>query len=133
MRIAALVARVLLGLIFVVFGANGFLQFMPMKLPGGLAGQYFAVMVQSGYMYVVWALQVLCGLVLLSGFYVPLALVVLAPIIVNIFLLHLLMERSGLPMACILILLWILVALYYRRALAGIFEQKPKLTRLDTE
>ena len=102
MKIAALIARILLGLIFFVFGLNGFLNFIPMgKMPAGLAGQFLGVLFQSHYVYVVSALQLVGGALLLVNRYVPLALVLLGPVIVNIFFFHLLMEHTGLPLAIV--------------------------------
>ena len=96
MRIAALIARLLLGLIFFVFGLNGFLHFLSMgPMPAGLAGQYITVMMQSHYLYFVAAFQVAGGALLLIGRYIPLALTLLGPVIVNILLYHLLYEPKG--------------------------------------
>jgi uncharacterized membrane protein YphA (DoxX/SURF4 family) len=125
MRIAALIARILLGLIFFVFGLNGFLHFIPMgAMPTGLAGQYVGVLMQSHYIYFVAALQVAGGVLLLVGRYVPLGLTLLGPVIVNILLYHLLMEPKGLPMACIVTVLWGIVAYRNRQYFAGLFTQK---------
>jgi len=99
MKFATVIARILLGLIFVVFGSNAFLHFLPMPPLGGYAGQFMGAMAATGYMKVVAALQVLGGLILLYGRYVPLGLTLLAPVIVNIILFHLFMGISGLPLA----------------------------------
>src|SRR4029077_4237772 len=99
MKITALIARILLGLVFLVFGLNGFLNFIPGSLPSGTAGQFVSALAQSHYDLVISALQVAGGLLLLLNRYVPLALVLLGPVIVNIVLYHLLMDRSGLPLA----------------------------------
>src|SRR5438128_747158 len=90
MKIVTIIARILLGLSFVVFGLNGFLHFLPMTPPpaNSPAGQYFAVMTATGYMKPVFALQFLGGLLVLLGIFVPLGLTILAPIIVNILLFH---------------------------------------------
>jgi uncharacterized membrane protein YphA (DoxX/SURF4 family) len=89
MKTISLLARILLGLVFFVFGLNGFLAFIPMgPMPTGAAAQFFASMSQSHYMTVIFTLEVLCGALLLAGQFVPLALTVLAPLIVNIFLFH---------------------------------------------
>ena len=74
MKIAALIARLLLGLIFVVFGLNGFLHFIPGPMPSGLAGQFIGALFQSHYVLVVSALQVAGGVLLLVNRYVPLGL-----------------------------------------------------------
>ena len=102
MNIAALITRILLGLVFFVFGLNGFLNFMPGSLPPGPAGQFLNLLAQSHYGLFVSALQVAGGALLLANRYVPLALVLLGPVIVNIFFYHLLMDRSGLIVAIVI-------------------------------
>jgi uncharacterized membrane protein YphA (DoxX/SURF4 family) len=125
MRIAALIARILLGLIFFVFGLNGFLQFLSMgPMPAGLAGQYITVMMQSHYLYFVAAIQVAGGALLLIGRYIPLALTLLGPVIVNILLYHLLMNLKGMPMAIIVTILWGIVFYRNRQYFSGLFTQK---------
>ena len=124
MKIAALIARLLLGLIFLVFGLNGFLHFMNGPLPSGLAGQFLSVLMQSHYDLVVSVVQLAGGALLLANRYVPLALVLLGPVIVNIFFYHLLMDRSGLIIAIVVIILWGLVAFRNRQHFSGIFVQR---------
>ena len=86
MKIAALIARLLLGLVFLVFGLNGFLHFMTGPLPSGPAGQFLSALVQSHYDLVVSAVQIAGGTLLLANRYVPLGLVLLGPVIVNFLL-----------------------------------------------
>jgi uncharacterized membrane protein YphA (DoxX/SURF4 family) len=125
MKIAALIARILLGLMFFVFGLNGFLRFIPSgPLPSGAAGQFITAMMDSHYAQVVSALQLVGGALLLINLYVPLALVILGPIIVNILLFHLLMFRTGLPIAILVAVLWCLIAIRYRQYFSGIFVQR---------
>ena len=125
MRIVAMIARILLGLIFVVFGLNGFLQFLNMgPMPSGLAGQFIGALVQSHYMWVVAALQVIGGILLLINRYVPLGLVLLGPVIVNILLYHLLLNLSGIPLAIVVTVLWFIVFYAYRQYFSGIFVQR---------
>lgn len=125
MKIAALIARILLGLVFSVFGLNGFLHFIPMgPLPSGPAGQFLDALMQSHYVFVVSALQVAGGVLLLVNRYVPLALVLLGPVIVNIFFFHLFMDRGGLPLAILVVILWGIVALRHRQYFSGIFVQR---------
>ena len=125
MRIAALIARLLLGLIFFVFGLNGFLHFLSMgPMPEGLPGQYITVMMQSHYLYFVAAFQVAGGALLLIGRYIPLALTLLGPVIVNILLYHLLLNLKGMPMAIIVTILWGIVFYRNRQYFSGIFTQK---------
>src|SRR4029077_8334728 len=124
MKIAVLIARLLLGLVFLVFGLNGFLHFMTGPLPSGPAGQFLSALVQSHYDIVVSAVQIAGGALLLANRYVPLGLVLLGPVIVNIFFYHLLMDRSGLIIAIVVIALWGVVAFRYRQYFSGIFVQR---------
>jgi len=124
MRIVSLIARLLLGLEFTVFGSNGFLHFIPMKLPEGVAGQFLGAMFESKYIYAVAALQLVGGLLLLANRYVPLALTLLGPVIVNILLFHITMEPQGLVIAIITAVLWFLVYWSVRSAFAGVFAQR---------
>ena len=106
MRIAGIVARLLLGLMFTVFGLNGFLHFLHQPPPSGLALQYLTVMSQSHIMAFVFAVQLVSGLLLLAGVFVPLALALLAPVIVNILLFHLTMAPSGVGPGALAAVLW---------------------------
>ena len=125
MKIAALISRILLGLIFVVFGLNGFLYFLPMgPMPSGLAGQFIGALVQSHVQLVVAGLQLVGGALLLVNRYVPLALVILGPVILNIFLFHAFMAPSGLPLAIVVIILWVIVFVRHRQYFSGIFVQR---------
>ncbi len=124
MKIAALIARILLGLVFVVFGLNGFLNFMKGPLPSGVAGQFLGALMQSHFVLVVSAVELAGGALLLANRYVPLALVLLGPVIVNIFFYHLLMDRSGLIIAIVVIILWGLIALRHRQYFSGLFVQR---------
>ncbi len=124
MKSAALIARILLGLIFLTFGLNGFLHFIPMPPPTGTAGQYMGALFVSKLLVVVFLLELIPGVLLLVNRYVPLALTLLGPVIVNIFLFHALMAPSGLPLALVVVVLWGLVAWSVRPAFAGLFLQK---------
>jgi uncharacterized membrane protein YphA (DoxX/SURF4 family) len=121
MKIATVIARVLLGLIFVVFGSNAFLHFIPMPpLPQGVTGEYLHAFFASGYVYVIGGLQVIGGLLLLIGRFVPLGLTILGAIMVNIWLFHLLMAPEGLPPAIVVTVLELFLVWRYREAFAGI-------------
>lgn len=124
MRIASIVARYLLGLIFVVFGLNGFFHFIPMPPPkGALAAQFGGAIFASHYWVVVFGIQMLGGVLLLVNRYVVLALVLLGPVIVNIFFFHALMAPEGLPLAVAVVVLWVILAVRYKQHLTGIFVQ----------
>src|ERR1043165_4173936 len=102
MKIISLIARLLLGLTFVVFGLNGFLNFLSMgPMPTGLAGQFIGALFLSHYFWVVAGLQVVGGLLLLVNRFVPLALVLLGPVIVNILLYHFLLNPAGMGLALV--------------------------------
>lgn len=125
MKIVTLIVRILLGLIFLVFGANGLHPFLKMPPPPpGLAGQFIMAIAQSHYALVPFAAQFIGGFLLLVNRYVPLALTILAPVIVNILCFHLFMDPSGLPRAFVVVILWAVLFYHYRQAFAGIFVQR---------
>jgi len=125
MKIAALIARILLGVIFLVFGLNGFFHFIPQGAPPtGLAGQFMDVLMASHYAAFVFLLQVLCGFLFLVGLYVPLALTLIAPVIVNILLFPVLMNPAGILPGAVATLLWIIVFCRVRAAFSGIFLKR---------
>ena len=123
MKITSVIARVLLGLIFLVFGLNGLFPFLSMPAPTGVAGQFIGALFVSHYLVVIFALQLIGAVLLLINRYVPLALTILAPIIFNIFFFHCLMAPSGLPLALVVTVLWILVFLGVRSAFTGLLAQ----------
>src|SRR4029077_10037348 len=94
MKILNNVSRFLLGLVFLVFGLNGFLHFIPMPPPSGVAGQFLGSMFVTKYLVFAFAIQLICGVLLLVNRYVPIALTILGPIIVNILLCHSLMNPA---------------------------------------
>ena len=125
MKIVTLIARLLLGLIFLVFGLNGFLNFLSMgPMPTGLAGQFIGAMAQSHYLLVVAGLQLVGGGLLLVNRFVPLALVLLGPVIVNILLYHLFLNMSGIGPAIVVTILWFIVFYAHRQYFSGIFVQR---------
>ncbi len=124
MKIASTIARYLLGLIFLVFGLNGFLHFIPMPPPKGLAAQFGGAIFASHYWVVIFSIQVLGGVLLLVNRFVPLALILLGPVIVNIFFFHALMAPEGLPLAIVVVALWSILAVRYKQYLSGIFVQR---------
>jgi putative oxidoreductase len=124
MKIVTHVSRFLLGVIFLVFGLNGFLHFIPMPLPSGVAGQFLGALFVSKHLMVISALQVIAGALLLVNRYVPLALTILAPIVVNILLYHLLMNPTGLELAFFVTILGGVVFASVRSAFAGIFQAR---------
>ncbi|HTZ58161.1 MAG TPA: DoxX family membrane protein [Acidobacteriaceae bacterium] len=124
MKIAVLIARILLGLLFLFFGLNGFLNFLHAPIPPGPAGQFLGLLYPTFYLHFVFAVQIVGAVLLLSGQFVPLALVLLGPVIVNILLFHISLEPAGLPPALFAALLWFIIFLGVRKAFGGIFAQK---------
>ena len=126
MRTVSAIARYLAGVIFLVFGLNGFLNFIPMPPPGGIAGQFMGALYVSHYLWVIFAFQLVAGVLLLLNRYVPLAVAVLAPVLVNIIAFHALMAPSGLPLALFVAGLWTVIFVDARAAFAALFQPRPQ-------
>jgi hypothetical protein len=124
MRTVSAIARYLAGVIFLVFGLNGFLNFIPLPPPGGIAGQFMGALYASHYLWVIFAFQLVAGVLLLVNRYVPLAVAVLAPVIVNILSFHVLMAPSGLPLALFVAVLWAVIFVDVRPAFAALFQAR---------
>lgn len=125
MKIVTLVARLLLGLIFLVLGLNGFLSFLNMgPMPTGLAGQFMGALFVSHYYWVIAGLQVIGGALLLVNRFVPLALVLLGPVIVNVICYHVFLNHAGAPLAIVVTVLWFIVFYFKRQYFSGIFAQR---------
>ena len=134
MKIATIIARSLLGLIFVVFGSNMFLHFIPTPPPQeGPAHEFMTALFLSHYLYVVGALQVVGGVLLLIGCKVPLGLTVLGPVIVNILCFHVLMAPAGLPMAIVVSLLALFLLWRYSEHFAGLVKNAPGISDLPRQ
>ena len=127
MKIASTISRYLLGLLFIVFGLNGFLNFIPQPPPPNpLAVQFFGAVFTSHFAAFFFAIQVLGGVLLLSGYFVPLALTLLAAELYNILAYHLTLG-PGIAVALFGCVLWVLVFLQYRESFNGILSPKPAL------
>lgn len=126
-RYLPVVGRILLGLPMVIFGLNGFLNFIPpppTPLPAGAAA-FAGALMNTGYMMqLIGATQLLAGLLLVTNRFVPLALVLLAPFFVNSIAFHVVLEHGGLPMALVFAALELALAWHYRRAYAALFVAK---------
>ena len=123
MKIVTIIARLLLGLAFTVFGLNFFFNFIPQPPPPpGLLGDYVKVMADSHYLYAIGAVQLLSGLLLLIGRFVPLALTLLAGMIFNILVIHITMAPSGIGPGLVAALLEIFLVWRYRDRFAGILS-----------
>jgi uncharacterized membrane protein YphA (DoxX/SURF4 family) len=117
------VLRILLGLPFLVFGLNGFYEFMPAPEHTGVAQEYWAGLAASRYFVpLLSSTKIAVGVLLIIGRLVPLALVVLAPIMINIVAYHLYVEAEGLPLAVGLAALQLVLAFVYRRSFTTLFR-----------
>ena len=128
MKIVFVIARYLLGLMFTVFGLNGFLNFIHQPPPTNpLAIQFFVAISTSHFAAFFFAMQVIGGLLLLSGLFVPLALTVLAAELYNILAFHLTLAPATIAPAIVACVLWVLVFLQYRNSFKSILAAKPAL------
>jgi putative oxidoreductase len=126
MKIVSGIARYLLGLIFVVFGLNGFLNFIHQPPPANpLTLQFFVAVSSSHFAAFFFAVQLIGGLLLLSGFFVPLALTLLAAELYNILAFHLTLAPATIAPALVASVLWVLVFLQHRESFKGILAAKP--------
>src|ERR1700733_7673305 len=125
MKIVSVIARYLLGLIFTVFGLNGFFNFIHHPPPANpLALQFFVAISSSHFASFFFAVQLIGGLLLLLGFFVPLALTLLAAELYNILAFHLTLS-PGIAPALVACVLWVLVFLQYRDSLSGLLTARP--------
>lgn len=125
MKAAITVVRILLGLVFFVFGLNGFLHFMPNPPPLPAAGEFFVALIKSGFMLpLIFGAQVIGGALLLIGVAVPFALVILAPIIVSILGFHFFLSPvpQQIVIALVVTALELILAWYHRAAFAPLFR-----------
>jgi putative oxidoreductase len=128
MKIVVMIARVLLGLMFVFFGLNGFLNFLPAPPLTGLPGAFLGALITSHYVYLVCAVQVLGGLSMVVNQFVPLGLALLAPVIANIVTYHLTIQRSGAQLAILATILWVFLAWKFRAYFAPLATRNAVLT-----
>jgi putative oxidoreductase len=126
MKAVSIIARYLLGLMFAVFGLNGFLNFINQPPPTNpLALQFFVAISASHFAAFFFAVQLIGGLLLLSGFFVPLALTLLAAELYNILAFHVTLAPASIAPALAASVLWVLVFLQYRESFKSIFSAKP--------
>jgi uncharacterized membrane protein YphA (DoxX/SURF4 family) len=126
-RYAPTAARILMGLIFFVFGLNGFLQFLPQPPPPARALAFAMALIQTGYLFpLLKGTEVLVGILLLSNRFVPLALALVAPIVVNIVAFHAALAPSGLPLAFLVLALELYLAWSYRKLYAPMLAARTK-------
>jgi putative oxidoreductase len=128
--IPKVILRSLLGLVFLVFGLNKFLHFIPNPPEPPAAMEFFGALFKTGYLFPLLAsTEVISGGLLLTGMMVPFALVLLAPVIVNIFMFHFFLAPAGLPVAMVLVVLEIVLAWMHREAYAPLFSGRPATAR----
>jgi uncharacterized membrane protein YphA (DoxX/SURF4 family) len=121
MKIAVIIARILLGLVFLVYGLNDFFHFIPMPPIPGDAGVLVTILYTHGWLIFHGLLYVIAGVLLLVGRYVPVALVILGPIIVNILVFHLTLFPAGIGPGLVCAVLEIFLIYAYWPAFQGIF------------
>ena len=124
MKIAIVIARVLLGLMFLVFGLNNLFHFLPMVPIPGDAGVLAGVMFAHGWLIFHGVLYVVAAVLLLAGRYVPVGLTILGPIIVNILVFHITLNPQGIGPGIIVALLELFLIWAYWPAFRGIFTAK---------
>src|ERR1700686_1726201 len=124
MKYAFVIARVLLGLVFTVFGLNAFLHFFSNPPVPGLAGQFMGALLSSHYYVIAFGTELIGGALLLSNRYVPLALTLLGPVIVNILSFHMFLDSENIAPAIFVTVLWSFVFSQVRSAFAGLFMAK---------
>ena len=136
MKYIVTVSRILLGLIFVLFGLNGLLHFVPTPQFSGVAEQFLGAIFASHFYVVVFLTQIIGGLLLLANIYVPLGLLLLGPVLVNILSFHIFMSAENVPMALVASLLWLILFFWLRGAFSGVFVRRVpevRTQRLGTE
>ncbi len=121
-----LIARLVLGLIFFVFGLNGFFNFLPPPEVNERAGAFFGALAESGLINLVKVVEVGTGAMLLAGFTVPLALILLAPVVVVIFYFHTVLDPAGLPIAALTLILTVFLGWAYRGSYTGVLNRSAK-------
>lgn len=125
MKYATIIARILLGLTFFIFGVNGFVQLIPMPPMPGAAGQLMGGLAASGYFFPLLAItETVAGAALLTGYFVPLALLVVAPLVLNILAIHLFLAPSGIPHAVAMVALEVFLGWSYRSAFAPLLRMR---------
>ncbi len=121
MKIAATISRFILGILFGVFGLNGFFNFLPAGHMPALATQYVTVLAASHYTIPIFAVQIACGILFLINRYIPLALTLIGPVIVNILIFHILMLPIGIFPGLLCAICWFILFAKHYQAFAGIF------------
>ena len=121
MKIATIIARILLGLMFFVFGLNPFLKFLPMPQLEGVWGQFLSALFVSHFVWLVGATQVVSGVLFLIGRYVPLAIALSGPVLLNIVAYHVTMQPHGAQPAVVAVVCWLILFWRYRESFAPLW------------
>jgi len=123
-----LVIRIIFGLTFFVFGLNGFLNFLPQQpFPEGVAGEYIKILLNTGYFFPLLKLvEVVCGLAILAGFFVPLALVIIAPVVIHINFFHIFLTPP-IGLGLILLAMNVYLGWAYRKSFTEVLKMKTAL------
>lgn len=128
------IARYLLGLIFFVFGLNGFLQFLPQPEMGAEAGAFMGALASTGYFFpLLKIVETVAGLLLLTNRYVTVALAMLAPVTVNIVAFHAFLDPAGLPVGVLAFLLNVYLLFAYKKYYDPMLTSKAELSSEDSE
>jgi len=125
MKIVTMIARYLLGLMFLVFGLNEFFYFLNGPLPPGPPGEFLGLLVSTHFVYAIGAVMAISGILFLFNRYVALGLTLLGPVLFNILVFHIAMQPKTIGPGVIVTLLWLLVFWQHRAAFAGIFAARP--------
>jgi putative oxidoreductase len=126
LKIVSLIARILLGALFVFAGSNHLFNFFGKQpLPPGPAGQFIGAMVETGYLNFIGVMEVIGGLLLLVNQFVPIGLTILGPLVVNIFVINALIAPRALPVAILAALFWVVGAWPFRFLFFPILGRKP--------
>ncbi len=128
MKKAAMVTRILFGLLFLVFGLNGFFQFIPLPAPSAEGGAFLGALAKTGYMFpLIKVVEIASGLALVANFFVPFALVLIAPIVVNIVFYHACLDPAGMALPLVLLVLHVFTSYSYRAYFKELFSVKSEL------
>ena len=119
-----LVSRILLGLIFVIFGLNGFINFLPAFSMSIEGVNFMSALMQTGYLLpLIYFLLIVCGALLLLGMYLPLSVLLLLPIVVNIILFHVFLSMEGIIIAMIILVLEVILVISYKELYLTLFNK----------
>lgn len=121
-------ARLLFGTLFIVFGLNGFLQFIPLPAPTPEAGQLLGAFAATGYFFpFVKSVEVIVGVLLVANIFVPLALAMIFPILVGIFQIHIFLDPASIPMGILLVSLHLFLTYNYWNHFRSVVQLRAEL------